>query len=256
MPSSSNKPLILITGANQGLGYATAKILADTGKYHVILGSRSVAKGEEAIAKLKSENADVDTSALTPVVLDVTDDASIEAARDLVKEKFGHLDILINSAGVNGQIPVRKPGLRENYQFVFDVNVFGVAVLTETFLPLLRASPYQDRRVVNVTTGLGQIGVALATDTIYNAASLPAPEYRSSKAALNMLTAVDASRLKPENITVVAVAPGHTKTQFTGNRGVKEPSQGAANIVRAAIEGKPEDLYGKLQAEELVEYGW
>ncbi|RYP12517.1 hypothetical protein DL765_007279 [Monosporascus sp. GIB2] len=256
MPSSSNKPLILITGANQGLGYATTKILADTGKYHVILGCRSIAKGEEAIAKLKSENFKVDTSALTPVVLDVTNDASITAARDFVKEKFGHLDILINSAGVNGQIPVRKPGLRENYQYVFDINVFGVAVMTETFLPLLRASTYHDRRIANVTTGLGQIGVALATDTIYSAANLPCPEYRSSKAALNMLTAVDASRLKAENITVVAVAPGHTKTQFTGNRGVKEPREGAANIVRAATEGKPEDLYGKLQAEELVEYGW
>ncbi|KFA53857.1 hypothetical protein S40293_01618 [Stachybotrys chartarum IBT 40293] len=255
MPAN-DKPLILITGANQGLGYATTKILADSGKYHVILGVRSVDKGEQAIAQLKSENPSVDTSALTPIVVDVQDDASISAAKDVVESKFGHLDILINSAGVNGQIPVRQPTLRENYKFVFDINVFGPAVMTETFLPLLRASKYHDRRIVNVTSGLGQISVALASENMYSAAKLPAPEYRSSKAALNMVSAVDSSVYEAENIAVILAAPGHTKTQFTGGRGVKEPSQGAANIVRAATEGKPNDLVGKINAEELTEFGW
>lgn len=252
----NDKPLILITGANQGLGYATTKILAETGKYHVILGVRSLEKGEESIKQLKSENEDVDTSALTPVQLDVTDDASIVAAKEFVEQTFGHLDILINSAGVNGQTPLCKPDLRENYKHVFDINVFGVVIMTQTFLPLLRKSKYHDRRIVNVTSGLGQIGVALAKDSIYKAANLPAPEYRSSKAALNMVTAVDATLCKAEGITVVLVAPGHTKTQFTGHRGVKEPREGAANIVRGAVEGDPEELTGKIHAEELVEYGW
>ncbi|KAI0412453.1 short-chain dehydrogenase [Xylaria grammica] len=255
MPSSNNKPLVLITGANQGLGYATTKILADSDKYHVILACRSIEKGQEAIAQLKLENPQIDTTALTPIVIDVTDDTSIETAKDSIEEKFGHLDILINSAGVNGQIPVRKPGLRENYQHVFEINVFGVAVMTQTFLPLLRASPYFDRRIVNVTTGLGQIGVAIS-DNVYNSANLPAPEYRSSKAALNMLTVVDATQLKPEGIHVILVAPGHTATNFNANNGPKTPSQGAANIARAATEGYAAEMTGKLHAEELLEFGW
>ncbi|KAI1109049.1 short-chain dehydrogenase [Nemania sp. NC0429] len=255
MPDSSNKPLILITGANQGLGYATTKILAETGKYHVILACRSIAKGEQAIAQLKAEGV-ADLSALTPVEIDVADDASIAAAKDVVEKKFGHLDVLINCAGVNGVIPERKPGLRDNYRFVFEINVFGLAVMTQTFLPLLRASPYGDRRVVNVTTGLGQIGVALADDTPYKAANLPAPEYRGSKAAVNMISAVDARLLQPEGIHVVLVAPGHTATAFNANNGPKTPAQGAANIVRAAVEGNAPELIGKLHAEELTEYGW
>ncbi|KAI0965817.1 short-chain dehydrogenase [Xylaria arbuscula] len=255
MPSSNHKPLVLVTGANQGLGYATTKILADSGKYHVIMGCRSIEKGEAAITQLKSENSHVDISSLTPIVIDVADDASIKSARDAVANKFGHLDILINSAGVNGQIPVRKPGLRDNYQYVFGINVFGVAVMTQEFLPLLRASPYVDRRIVNVTSGLGQIGVALS-DNMYNAVNLPAPEYRSSKAALNMLTAVDAIQLKPEGIHVIPVAPGYTATNCNDNSGPKTPSQGAANIVRAAIEGNAAEMTGKLQAEELLEFGW
>ncbi|KAI1288670.1 short-chain dehydrogenase [Xylaria venustula] len=255
MPSSSDKPLVLVTGANQGLGYATTKILADSGKYHVILACRSIEKGEAAITRLKSENLHVDISSLTPVVIDVADDASIKSARDVVANKFGHLDILINSAGVNGQIPVRKPGLRDNYHYVFGINVFGVAVMTQEFLPLLRASPYVDRRIVNVTSGLGQIGVALS-DNMYNAANLPAPEYRSSKAALNMLTAVDAIQLKPEGIHVIPLAPGYTATNLNAYNGTKTPSQGAAAIVRAAIKGDAAEMTGKLQAEELLEFGW
>lgn len=256
MPSSSNKPLILITGANQGLGYAATKILADSGRYHVILACRSAAKGEEAIARLAAENPAVDASALTPVTMDVTDDASIAAARDAVAARFGHLDVLVNSAGVNGVTPERRDGLRASYRHVFEVNVFGPAATTAAFLPLLRASPRRDRRVVNVSTGLGQIGVALADDTIYGAARLPLPEYRCSKAALNMLTAVGAATCRAEGIAFVAVCPGHTRTRFTEGQGVKEPAEGAANIVRAATEGDPRQMYGKLQADELVEYGW
>ncbi|KAH9905124.1 short-chain dehydrogenase [Xylariomycetidae sp. FL2044] len=254
MPDSNNRPLILITGANQGLGYETSKILAQSGKYHVIMACRSIAKGEAAIAQLKSEG--IDAAALTPIKIDVADDATIEAAKESVKASFGHLDILINCAGVNGLIPVKKPGLRENYEYVFAINVFGLAVMTQTFLPLLRSSPYRDRRIVNVTTGLGQIGVALAEDNVYKAANLPAPEYRGSKAPVNMISAVDARLLQPEGIHVVLVAPGHTATAFNANNGPKTPAQGAANIVKAAVEGNAPDLVGKLQAEESTEYGW
>ncbi|TGJ80677.1 hypothetical protein E0Z10_g8079 [Xylaria hypoxylon] len=256
MPSSSNKPLVLITGANQGLGYATAKILVDSGEYHVILACRSLAKGIEAINQLKSENPNVDTKALTPLVVDITDDASITAAKDTVENEFGHLNILINSAAVNGQIPIRKPGLRENYQIIFDTNVFGVAIMTQTFLPLLRASTYADRRIVNVTSGLGQIGVALAEDSTYYATNFPAPEYRSSKAALNMITAVDAVQLKSEGIHVILVAPGYTATGLNAYSGRKTPSEGAVPIVRAATDGSGAQMTGKLHAEELLEYGW
>lgn len=90
------------------------------------------------------------------MTLDLTDDASIAAAVQSVTERFGSLDILINSAGVS--TGGSDLGLRDEFRSVFETNVFGAAVLIDLFLPLLRASTYHDRRIVNVTSGAGQSG--------------------------------------------------------------------------------------------------
>ncbi|KAL4992935.1 putative short-chain dehydrogenase [Aspergillus recurvatus] len=252
---SSGKPLVLITGANQGIGFAAAQILASTGKYHLLIGARSQPKAEAAVQQLLSLAA---AAAATPLVIDVADDASILAAAKLVTDRFGSLDILINNAGISGQ--PEQPGLtlREKFHQVFDVNVFGVAAVTAAFLPLLRASKYHDRRIVNVTTGLGHIGMALSPTSDYNIKAWALPVYRSSKTALNMITAVDAVTLAEEGISAILAAPGFTRTNFTGGHGVKDASEGAKEIVRAATEGNPGDLVGKVVDAEhtLEEFGW
>ncbi|KAL4784207.1 putative short-chain dehydrogenase [Aspergillus varians] len=250
---SATKPLILITGANQGIGLATAQNLASTGKYHLLVGARSQSKAEGTAQQLSSLNPDV-----TPLVIDVTDDASITAAAKSVTDQFGSLDILINNAGISASPEHASLSLRENYRAVFEVNVFGVAVVTSTFLPLLRASKYHDRRIVNITTGLGQLGIALSPTSEYNIKAWALPVYRSSKTALNMVTAVDAVTLAEEDISVVLAAPGFTRTNFTGGNGVKDAAQAAVQIVRAATEGGPKEYLGKIVDEEasLEEFGW
>ncbi|KAE8145189.1 hypothetical protein BDV25DRAFT_165219 [Aspergillus avenaceus] len=250
------KPLILITGANQGIGFATAQHLANTGNYHLLIGARSILKGETAITELLA-NSPVDRSSLTPIVIDVTDDASIASAATFVTDTFGKLDILINNAGIC-KSPDPAATLRDSFRTIFETNVFGVAVITAAFLPLLRASQYPDRRIVNVSTGLGQFGVVYSPTSPYGAIHFSLTEYRSSKAAVNMITAVDAVRLKDEGILVVAASPGYCRTNFTGGKGVKDAAQGARNIVRAAVEGEPESLFGTLVAEEypVEEVGW
>jgi NAD(P)-dependent dehydrogenase (short-subunit alcohol dehydrogenase family) len=247
---ASSKALVLITGANQGLGFATARKLASSGKYHVLVTARSASNAETAVQELLADAAD--KTALTPITLDVTDDASIAAAAKTVSEKFGRLDILINNAGI-GQVPGAP--IREQFRQIFEVNVFGVVAVTDAFLPLLRASTYADRRIVNVTSGLGLITMAGKKGYAFNANAWYAPDYRSSKAALNMITAAQSVKFADEKIAVIAVAPGMCRTKFTGNQGRKEASDGARVIVGAATGGNPEELSGTYVAEEPHE-GW
>ncbi|KAK6820112.1 hypothetical protein RU639_007028 [Aspergillus parasiticus] len=248
--------LVLITGANQGLGYSTAEQLAKTGKYHILVGARTKSKAQSAIQQLVSDPT-IDSSTLTPLVIDANDDTSIAAAAKSVSDQFGSLDILINNAAIS------KPqdpnlSLRDSFRAVFETNVFGVAVIVDAFLPLLRASKYHDRRIVNVTTGLAQMSVAYSPTSEYGARRTRLPEYRSSKAALNMLTAVEGVTLEKENILVVSTSPGYCRTNFTGGYGVKDANQGAMNIVRAATEGDPKTLLGTIVAEEcrVEDIGW
>ncbi|KAI9933309.1 hypothetical protein ASPWEDRAFT_185479 [Aspergillus wentii DTO 134E9] len=185
-----------------GIGFAAAQHLVNTGQYHLLLGARSLAKAEDIIQQLKSQSNTVDSSALTPLVLDLTDDVSIAVAAK------------------------------------FDTNVFGVTVATTAFLPLLRSSTYHDRRIINVTSSLGLIGIAYSSTSEYKVKSFGLPVYRSNKTALNMLTAVDAVTLAEE----------------TDSR----PRQGAPDIVRAMTEGNPKDLYSKVVDDEntLKKFGW
>lgn len=250
-----SQALVFITGANSGLGFAVAQELASSGSYHVLIGARTLSKAETAIEQLLGDSAfPVVETAVSSVTLDLSDDASIAAAAQFVTEKFGSLDVLINSAGVATGGP--DLSLRDEFRFVFETNVFGAAVLIDTFLPLLRASTYHDRRIVNVTSGGGQIGLTLGPDDRYNAKGISAPAYRSSKAALNMITAVHSMLLADEGITSVVAAPGPTRTRFSDGRGEKEVHEGAKPIIRAATAGDPKRLNGTLVADELTEYGW
>ncbi|RAL01055.1 short-chain dehydrogenase [Aspergillus ibericus CBS 121593] len=245
------KVLALITGANQGIGFATARQLASSDGFHVLVGARSAQKAEAAVKEL--ESVATDKSALTPITIDVTDDASIAAAAQTVSEAFGRLDILINNAGI---AQASDTTLREQYRQIFEVNVFGMAVVMDTFLPLLRASTYPDRRIVNVTSGQGLISRAGKKDHPASAKTYFIPDYRSSKAAVNMITVAYSVNLADEKIAVVAAAPGYCRTNLNGGQGVKEASDGAKVVVRAATEGDPEKLSGTYIADESWSLGW
>ncbi|KAJ9156775.1 NAD(P)-binding protein [Coniochaeta hoffmannii] len=249
---SSTRALALITGANQGIGLATARQLASTGKYHVLVTARSLDNAEAAVRELQTTAAD--PTALAPIAIDVTDDDSIAAAVESVSSQFGHLDILINNAGI-GQPEPPQVSIRKAFRQVFEVNVFGAMAVTDAFLPLLRASSYHDRRIVNVTSGLGLISMAGKEGYAFNANAWYAPDYRSSKAALNMVTAAMSVKLKQEGIAVVAAAPGMCRTKFTGGQGRKDASDGARVVVRAATEGAGEEVNGTYVSDEPHD-GW
>ncbi|WP_328330250.1 SDR family NAD(P)-dependent oxidoreductase [Kribbella sp. NBC_00382] len=208
----------LITGANKSLGYETARQLVALG-HTVYVAARDPERGQKAADELGARF----------VQLDVTDDESVQNAAKHVQAEAGHLDVLVNNAGISGPFRPADELTADDFQAVYNVNVFGVFRVLHAFLPLLKAS--DNPVVVNVSSGLGSIG--MATDpTVRESAWIPTPIYSSSKSALNMLTAQYA-HLNPE-MRINSVDPGYTATDFNGHRGHQSIPEGAASIVRLA----------------------
>ncbi|MDO7886224.1 SDR family oxidoreductase [Hymenobacter cheonanensis] len=219
----------LITGANKSIGFETARQLLQHG-YYVYLGSRDLAKGQQAVAQLHAEGL----AQVEPIQLDVTDDASVQAAREVVGQKTSVLDVLINNAGISGGLPQTAAATDlAVFQEVYDTNLFGVVRTTQAFLDLLRQSAAP--RIVNVTSGLGSL--QLNADPGWGYYSVKPAVYNSSKAALNMYTIVLAYELRDTPFKVNAVDPGYTATDFNGHSGPGSVPDAAARVVKAALLG-------------------
>ena len=208
----------LITGANKGLGHETARRLIELGRT-VYIGARSIERGEAAATGLGARF----------VQLDVTDDASVETALGVIGEREGHLDVLVNNAGisatadaVNGPVAL----------MVFDTNAVGIIRVTQAALPLLRKS--ENPVVVNVSSALGSFWAV--TNPERRQFHYPAIIYGASKAAVSMLTVQYAKALP--DIKFNAVEPGFTATDLTPASGAGQPvEKGAEVIVRMATIG-------------------
>ena len=208
----------LITGANKGLGYETARQLIERG-HTVYLGARNVERGEAAAFELGGQF----------VRIDVTDDSSVEAALGVIAENEGHLDVLVNNAGISTTADVTGPVALT----VFDTNVIGLIRVTQAALPLLEQS--ENPVVVNVSSALGSFWAV--TNPERRQFHFPSIVYGSSKAAVSMLT-VQYAKTFP-GIKFNAVEPGFTATDLTPFSGAGQPvEKGAEVIVRLATIGK------------------
>jgi NAD(P)-dependent dehydrogenase (short-subunit alcohol dehydrogenase family) len=222
----SDRLVTLITGANQGLGYFTAQHLALTGKHHVLVGSRSLEKGEEAVKKLLATNPTIDSSTLSAVQIDISNDDSIEELTSHIKDKYKKLDVLINNAAIG----FVSGSARDQWTKAYDTNVSGTALLTESLLPLLKAS--STPRIVFVSSSLGSMTIA---STAYRGKDYV--QYSVTKTALNMLVLHYTNVLKEDEVIVIAICPGHCATNLNGYRGARDPVDGAKGIADAAVEG-------------------
>lgn len=143
--------LALITGANKGIGLETAKQLSKKGLF-VYLGSRDIEKGE-AIVKELNDNGFQNIQAIE---IDVTKHATILSAKNLIEKEQGHLDVLINNAGIFGVVPQNAlEASIDNFKEVYETNVYGVARVTQTFFNLLQKS--SEPRIVNVSSSVGSL---------------------------------------------------------------------------------------------------
>jgi NAD(P)-dependent dehydrogenase (short-subunit alcohol dehydrogenase family) len=208
----------LITGANKGLGREVARQLVAAG-HIVYVGARDAERGRAAAVAVGGRF----------VALDVTSDESVRAAAKLIEAEIGHLDVLVNNAGIAGT-GFRPAGevTADDMQILYATNVFGVVRVTQAFLPLLQnsAAPV----IVNVSSGMGSF--AVTTDPSRFESTLVGLAYPSSKAALNMVTTMYAKAYPGMRIN--AVDPGYTATDLNGHRGTQTVEDGARVIVAMA----------------------
>jgi NAD(P)-dependent dehydrogenase (short-subunit alcohol dehydrogenase family) len=225
----------LITGANKGLGFETARQLVAMG-HTVYIGSRDAERGNRAAEQLGARS----------VLLDTTDDASVQAAVKVI-EADGGLDVLVNNAGVEergdnnaviGPAEVTADVMRQT----FETNVFGTVRVTHAFLPLLQRSAAPV--VVNVSSALGSL--TSATNPATPTYAYPGVAYPASKSAVNMIT-VQFAKAFP-SMRINAVEPGFTKTDLNGNTGIQTVEQGAEIIVRMAQIGQDGPTGGYFDA--------
>ncbi|KAJ0107662.1 short-chain dehydrogenase [Diaporthe amygdali] len=221
--------VILITGANSGIGEAVANQLAKQPNHHIIIAARSPEAGSKVAADLVTAG-----HSASSVQLDLTSDDSITKAVKQIQDAHGKLDILVNNAGGGFD---QVPGLttREIFTRNFDLNVTGTAILTDALLPLLRKSTAP--RVVFVSSRLASISLSCDKTSFWY--EYDAKGYSSSKAALNRLVVHYARVLSDARGLVNAVCPGFVKTKLTdfADGGVT-PEQGAKKIVEMALLGE------------------
>lgn len=231
----------LITGANKGIGFETAKQLLQTGTY-LYIGSRDLEKGNEAVKKLNSYGF-TNVKALT---LDVTDSQTIVSARKTIEKEQGKLDILINNAGILGEMPQTATEISiDTLKKVYETNVYGVIRITQELLDLLKKS--DEPRIVNVSSSLGSL--TLHSDPDYKYYDVKAFAYNSSKSILNMYTIHLAYELRNSAVKVNAVCPGYTDTDFGNHIGTGRVEDAAKRIVKYALIGK-DGVTGQFISEE------
>lgn len=211
--------IAVVTGANRGLGYETVRQLAQRG-FHVILTARGMQAGAEALKRLQAERLSVELRKL-----DVTATEDAQALAKYIKESLGHLDVLVNNAGILTESS-RDSGAKSSTPLKvspvtamehFNTNTLGAVRLIQALAPLMP----EGARVINVSTGMAALhdmgGGYLA--------------YRLSKTALNAVTRIFASELRPRGICVNSVDPGWVRTDMGGAGANRSIEKGAETIV-------------------------
>ncbi|KAK4689328.1 vacuolar iron transporter family protein, partial [Tremellales sp. Uapishka_1] len=274
--STPANPIILITGANTGVGFATVQaLLKSPTAYTILLTSRSLARSQKAVEDLKA--AGQTHSELVAVELDIEDDESIKMLYEKVEKDYGRIDVLHNNAGgyyiVNGQLnnsganfdfdaKKGKMTAREAWSRAYNLNATSTHIFTETMMPLLFKS--DNRRLIFVTSEVGSITQTKTRPDVFINKAAPAgwpktdpmtlgfPAYRASKAGTNMVARHWCRVLENDNVKINLLCPGLTATNFAGNTPEQNakiggaPPEEAGEFMKEAIEGKYDDHLGEI----------
>lgn len=207
--------IAVVTGTNRGIGLAVARLLAEQ-RFAVVMTARDMQRGEQARRELAS-------AGLEAVLrrLDVTRSEDAAALSRWLRQQYGHLDVLINNAGIMAESGHTEPAHSSDPMRVspatvmehLNVNTLGAVRMIQALAPLMP----DGGRIVNMSSGMGQLadmgGGYLG--------------YRLSKAALNASTRIFANELRPRGIAVYAMCPGWVRTRMGGSNAPRSPEQGA-----------------------------
>jgi NAD(P)-dependent dehydrogenase (short-subunit alcohol dehydrogenase family) len=224
----NSEKIVLITGANRGIGLETARQLAER-EFHVVIAARDKRSGRQAAEAIHAAGGKA-----TTLLLDVSNSDSIRNAVQQFVSIGDRLDVLINNAGIYPDQDVNILTLsRDRLMETFQTNTFGPLEVTQAFLPYLRKA--LGARVINLSSGYGQLS-GLSPDV---------PSYCLSKLALNGLTIMLAGALQADHIAVNSVCPGWVRTDMGGSKATLSVEEGADTAVWLADEASPE-LTGKF----------
>lgn len=232
--------IALITGANKGLGFETARQLGKKG-ITVLIASRNEEQGTVATQKLKEEGLDVHY-----LQLDVNNTSHLKVVKDYIESNYGKLDILVNNAGIIhkneswGENTSETVSL-DTLKSTFDTNFFSLINITQTLLPLLKKS--EAGRIVNVSSILGSQNIHSDESSPWYSAKPFA--YNASKVAVNSFTIHLAAALKDTNIKVNSAHPGWVKTNLGTDAAPMEIVDGAQTQVSLAL-AEETDFTGKF----------
>ncbi|KAK7183839.1 short chain dehydrogenase [Paraphaeosphaeria sporulosa] len=249
-----DKTIVLITGANSGIGYAASKIISSaSSNYRILMAGRSLPKVEAAIKSLKSE-ANI-KGELTPLELDVTSEASIAAAAKKVEREFGHVDVLINNAGVAQS---SEPSYKAQINAITETNITGPLLVCEQFMPLVLKSknPYS----IFVSSSLASLDLATTPGSHYDSDMWQV--YRMTKSALNMIAVTEQHKWASKGVKVFPMCPGLVRSNLRGTEEENVSAGGRAGsadvsgeIMLSIIEGKRDADVGKFVHKDGV-HAW
>ena len=233
--TNKNGKVVLITGANKGLGKEIAHQLGKLG-YTIIVASRNEEAGKAVVDEMSRAGWDAHT-----VRMEVTSPDDIAGAAAFIEKTFGKLDVLVNNAGIAIEwdgVPTDTDKLRRT----FEVNVIAPFAITEALVPLLARS--DDARVINQSSMLGSMGMA---ESMWDqVGGFMTVGYSLSKAALNMLSLIQSKKLAEKSIVVAASHPGWVKTDLGTKAAPMEVEEGARTVVELVTIARDKFPHGQL----------
>jgi NAD(P)-dependent dehydrogenase (short-subunit alcohol dehydrogenase family) len=223
-------PIILITGATRGIGFAAAKQFVARG-VSVIITSRELRRAETAARQVGG--------ATEAIQLDITDDSSVHDAAELIRRRRGQLDVLVNNAAVlldnSESLANLKP---ETLRDTLETNLIGTFRVSLAMLSLLEQSAAP--RIINVSSGAGQL----------DGEPQPwAPAYSISKTALNMLTQQLTAAFP--KVMINSMCPGWCRTEMGGPNAPLSAEEGADTMVWLALDA-PHSQCGSFVKQRKV----
>jgi NAD(P)-dependent dehydrogenase (short-subunit alcohol dehydrogenase family) len=233
--ATKNGKVVLITGANKGLGKEIGRQLGALG-YTVVLTARDEKAGRAAAAELAAAGCDAHT-----VRLEVTNSKDIGNLVRFLEKTFGKLDVLVNNAGISIEWD-GKPTDVDKIRRTLEVNLIAPYAITEALVPLLSRS--DDARVINHSSMLGSIGTA--ESRWKQVGGFMAVGYSTSKAGLNMLTLIQSKTLADKGIAVAAAHPGWVKTDLGTQAAPMEVDEGASTVVELVTVARKKFPNGQL----------